>query len=710
MRFSYRLTIWECMVGGARRAMNYLVYKSGFFRTAMLILGGAALLGSTLAAVRDGGVHVIPVILTVCFLLVLCLLVWLSILPAEVLRIYRQCGKRERTVRIEDGSIFVQDGGAVREYDCRNIQEFQKQGCLYRITMTWRMGILVELYLPVRIVGGKEAQESFRRYVNDQRRISGDKLNGQTGEGHESCEAGEGCIRQKWNMDTVTAAMAESSWIAAHYMKRAGRGARVLKYIHLAVFLMLDCLIIVICLSRMGVLGAIFSLVPIGMILIRIARDWGPHRLSQQSIREALNREGINSYEETWILQFTPQGIHRTGPMLENTWAWGDVGYLFETDENLYFYSLEEELLFYMTKGLLGDWMAQKLFIQDCQAKGIYYQIVQPEYVRDPRPAEAKEARLEGHKVSGKDNFHVLDGGRTSQESGRLSNKGRKGKKKSDRNIPDTQEGWRQFWAEKEKEKKYPETVRVMVTLSAVVGIFLLAIFLPDFRGSQGIGGLPVIMDMPQNGEEYVFHPGAYENYKPLADQVTVLEGLGFAIPEYVVEEMNRSMEEMPMARAWIEGYPYASLLSAVGMPEWDYEAWEITQYSDQAYWFDWEGFNLDMEYVYILNGVNAMAGGDFAITDAQQDMSDVDWENGTGTVHLKFCINGEPYEYKLKMMNDWLDTDIIKDLNDALETAGVEKRVYAMEDDGQGCVLFCRDKAWAKKFKKETGIRLETR
>ena len=92
MRFSYRLTMWECMVGGARRARNYLVYKSGFFRTAMLILGGVALLGSILAAVRDGGVHVIPVILTVCFLLVLCLLVWLSILPAEVLRIYRQCG------------------------------------------------------------------------------------------------------------------------------------------------------------------------------------------------------------------------------------------------------------------------------------------------------------------------------------------------------------------------------------------------------------------------------------------------------------------------------------------------------------------------------------------------------------------------------------------------------------------------------------------
>ena len=105
-------------------------------------------------------------------------------------------------------------------------------------------------------------------------------------------------------------------------------------------------------------------------------------------------------------------------------------------------------------------------------------------------------------------------------------------------------------------------------------------------------------MDMPQNGEEYVFHPGSYADYKPLADQVTVLEGLGFIIPEDVVVEMNRSMEEMPMARVWIEGYPYASLLSAIGMPEWDYEAWEIIRYSDQAYWFDWEGFNLDMDYV----------------------------------------------------------------------------------------------------------------
>ena len=39
-----------------------------------------------------------------------------------------------------------------------------------------------------------------------------------------------------------------------------------------------------------------------------------------------------------------------------------------------------------------------------------------------------------------------------------------------------------------------------------------------------------------------------------------------------------------------------------------------------------------------------------------------------------------------------------------------VEKRVYAMADDGQGSVLFYRDKEWAKRFKKETGIRLETR
>lgn len=276
--------------------------------------------------------------------------------------------------------------------------------------------------------------------------------------------------------------------------------------------------------------------------------------------------------------------------------------------------------------------------------------------------------------------------------------------------IPDTQEGWRKFWAEKEKERGASERKQFMVGALVVVGIFLLAVFLPEFHGSLDLGGVPVIMDMPENGEPYVFHPESYKNYVPLERQVTVLESLGFTLSENEVEEMERSLEEMPEGRVWVEGYPYTSLLMMIGMPEWDREAWEVTKYPTQAYWFDWEGFDLSTEYVHILNGVNAMAGGDFVITETEQEMSDADWERGTGTVHVRFRIDGEQYEFKMKLMNDWLDTNIISEINKVLKKAGIEKRVYGMEDGGQGCILLYGDKEWAKRFQRETGIKLQDR
>lgn len=80
------------------------------------------------------------------------------------------------------------------------------------------------------------------------------------------------------------------------------------------------------------------------------------------------------------------------------------------------------------------------------------------------------------------------------------------------------------------------------------------------------------------------------------------------------------------------------------------------------------------------------------------------------GVIHLYFSVNGEPYEYNMKLENDWLDPDIIRNINDAFQKSGIEKRVYAMGDGGQGCILLYRDKDWAKAFEKATGIELETR
>lgn len=733
MRFSYKLTVRECIAGGAGRALEFLLYRSRIFRTSMLILGGAAILGSVLTSIRDGNVYFIPVIVTVCVLALMSIFIWMVLIPAEAAKIYRQCGRREREVWIEDGSIFVKNGGTTREFLCRGIREFRKQGRLYRIAMTWRLGMPVDLYLPVRLVGGREEQEAFRRYISDQRRISGDKLVQAGGCEPETWPAGEDCICQTWSMDTVTAAMAESHWIGTHYMKQAGRGARISRDILLAGAAVLSLgFLMVTAQFTAGGFGWTLLAAAMAVMAVRLMRGRRPGLISQRSLREALHRNGIDSYDGSEKLYFTPQGIRRVAPLLENTWEWSQIGYLFESDGFLYFYSPEQELMLYMEKDLIGDWMALKLFVQDCQARGIAYQLVHPEYIRDVQcPAGAGApwagnevqgkagvssagnavqgktgAPLAGREVPGKNGLHVLDGGKAAKKKGARPEE----PDKSISRIPDTQEGWRKFWAEKEKEQGASDRRQFMVGLLVVAGIFLLAVFLPEFHGSPDLGGFPVMMDMPENGEPYVFHPESYKNYVPLERQVTVLESLGFTMPEGAVEELERSLEEMPEGRVWVEGYPYTSLLTMIGMPEWDYEAWEVTKYPTQAYWFDWEGFDMSMEYVHILNGVNAMAGGDFVITDAQQEMSEADWEKGTGTVHVRFRIDGELYGFKMKLMNDWLDTNVIREINKALKDAGIEKRVYGMEDGGQGCILIYRDGEWAKRFQRETGIKLQDR
>lgn len=68
MEFYFQLTVWECMICGTRRASGRLL-------------------------------HIL----------------------SEVMGIYERCGKYPRTVRIEDGSIFVTDQTDTREYLCRGI-------------------------------------------------------------------------------------------------------------------------------------------------------------------------------------------------------------------------------------------------------------------------------------------------------------------------------------------------------------------------------------------------------------------------------------------------------------------------------------------------------------------------------------------------------------------------------------------------------------
>lgn len=660
MEFCYKLTIWECIVCGIRRASGRLFH-----------------------------------------------------IPFEIMRIYERCGKKPRTVRIEEGSVFVIEETDAEEYQCRNIQDFRKKGTVYWIVMAGRMGNTVQLHLPTRVVGDAQAQNAFWRYLNDQRRISGDKLvmdmrqDGLRGDVPDAapydtentglCQVSNGTlghewyIIQKWNLDKRSRAVAEFLWIQHHYMTQRrwkDWGAKNLpSFLAFAVMFpaawyLLNTQTIPIYLALSAMLG------------FRTSQEWSRYgNISIKDIRNQVEALGRGIYQEEWELLLSPEKVKRKIPQLKNVWGWELVGFLIETDDFYFFFTKQQRLMFYVEKALFGDWLAQKLFVQECQHRGARYQALQPKIVMD--------FDMTGEELSNK----ILPITKRSDGKGNLSDK----KQNRRRRDTDTQEGWRTFWERNEKGRSGSDKKQVLIVVLGMAAAFLFAFFLPEYGGRQGMAGVAAIMDLPAEGEAYVFHPESYKDYMPLAKQVEVLETLGFLVPEELVAELNTGMEEVPMYRVWVEGYPYRSLLMGLGTPERDYETWEMKRYPEQAYWFDWEGFDMSNEYIYILNGVNAMANGEFMITDAEQDMSDDDWERGSGIVHVRFCVDGIPYEYQMALEYDWLDAKIIGDINDAIKNTGIENRVYAMADGGQGCILMYGDKEWAKQFQKATGIKLET-
>lgn len=634
MEYCYRLTIWECIICGIRRA---------FGKPSFVLL--------------------------------------------EIIEIYRRCGTKQRTVRIEDGSIFVIGETDTREYLCRNIEEFQKRGKVYWIVMSGKLGNPVQLYLPVRVVGDEKEQTAFWGYLNDQRRISGDKLVIGAAKREKEARApvsGQGQVLcQRWNLEKLSKACAESLWIQRHYMaERQWKdwGMRNLPFF-ITFTVLFPMIWYLLNTQTIPIYLALFA-----MLMFRTSQEWKQgERISMKDIRSQVKSWGSGIYEEQWELSLSPVQIKRKIPLLENTWDWDLVGFLMETEDFYYFFTKQKRLMFYFEKALLGGWMAQKWFVQECQGRGICCQAVQPELVMD---IDLKEEGLS-------DKIRPIT--KTSDQV-----------RKHRRRGADTQKGWRAFWAGKEKGQGNSDSVRLMIVALGVAAAFLLAFILPEYGGRRELAGMPDAMDMPVEDGAYVIDPESYEGYVSLTEQIEVLESLGFELSEEMAAELNMEMEQTPMSRAWVEGDPYRSLLMRLGMPERDYESWEIKSYPDQAYWFDWEGFDMGMEYIAILNGVNAMANGEFAITEAKQDMSEVDWENGSGVVHVSFCVNGISYEYPMKMKNDWLDAEMIGAVNDALTKAGVEKRVYAMGDGGQGCILMYRDQEWARRFWEKTGIKLE--
>lgn len=248
--------------------------------------------------------------------------------------------------------------------------------------------------------------------------------------------------------------------------------------------------------------------------------------------------------------------------------------------------------------------------------------------------------------------------------------------------------------------------IPVIVILLVLVIVCNLALYLAGYILVNKLG-VQIEESQEEPTTEYVFHPEDFENYLPLEKQIGVLKSLGIKVPEKILKEERDWMEEYPSSREWIEGEPYYVLLSDVGYPVYDEETYEIKSYSNQMYTVDWDGYDLTEDYVSLLNGVNAISRGEFRLTSPAVTLDGVDMDSLTGTAQIYFLLNGTPYLYELEADGYYLDTRVLRCLNEALGKEQIPGRLYGVDYDGWSCILFYQDREWAAEFTGKTGIPL---
>lgn len=194
----------------------------------------------------------------------------------------------------------------------------------------------------------------------------------------------------------------------------------------------------------------------------------------------------------------------------------------------------------------------------------------------------------------------------------------------------------------------------------------------------------------------------------PLDEQVEVLTSLGLDVPKETVESVRSAMVEYGLYEL-VEDSPYTWLLTDMGAPDYD-EDWKPVGYSEEVFWFDFEGFDLSTDYIEVLNGMLALAQGSplDSVSNIVENTEDVDWEKGRGTIVVSLEWEGRTYQYDMEVYDDWIDANVLFIYNELLEGQDFQKRFYATGDNGQGVLVFFCTKEWAAEFSEKTGMILE--
>jgi len=190
-------------------------------------------------------------------------------------------------------------------------------------------------------------------------------------------------------------------------------------------------------------------------------------------------------------------------------------------------------------------------------------------------------------------------------------------------------------------------------------------------------------------------------SYQEIADE---LEPLGIHVDQEIIDEL----EEFSISTdyyAYGDGYSKVmDLLCYAGYGSYDETTWEWTPSNCGVYWFDMEVWNLDSMYSDFLRGVSALNPQELDFTNIQEDISKVNWEEGSGVQSASFDWNGQTYFLGGHVNYDWFDTQAADDLNRIIH-AQTGKNLYFAYDGGQGFLVFYGTSEWAKEFKSVTDV-----
>lgn len=148
-------------------------------------------------------------------------------------------------------------------------------------------------------------------------------------------------------------------------------------------------------------------------------------------------------------------------------------------------------------------------------------------------------------------------------------------------------------------------------------------------------------------------------------------------------------------------------ILSDIGLGTYDFDTFVWSPTSGAVYSFDTEVFDIEKMYTLFLEGVSSIAGPDADFTEIEEDLTQVDLENGTGKQIIRFTSGGTRYQFEAEAYYDWFDMNAIAFMNDVFKKEGRSKKLWAATDDYQSCILFYNTKQWADEFKSVMGWEL---